>query len=78
MTANRIGTESRAGATLTFTGGSLVCDPGGRVVARAATDAEETLAAELDLDVARDKRITGRNHRFDDRRPDLYRSEPRR
>ncbi|MBN1773995.1 MAG: acyltransferase [Deltaproteobacteria bacterium] len=73
-TCNRIGTERRAGVELTFTGRSQVLDPRGRLLGQAAADAEETLVVEVDLAPARDKRITERNDRLGDRRPELYRT----
>ena len=72
-TANRVGTESRAGRSLTFTGGSRVIDPRGRVLAAAGTATEETLVVEIDPAAARDKMITAHNDRLADRRPGLYR-----
>jgi predicted amidohydrolase len=71
-TCNRIGMERRAGVELTFTGGSQVVDPRGRVLGRAAAEAETTLVVDVDLALARDKRITERNDRLGDRRPELY------
>jgi predicted amidohydrolase len=73
-TANRVGTESRAGRSLTFTGGSRIIDPRGRVLAEAGTATEETLVVDLDPAAARDKMITDHNHRLADRRPGLYRT----
>jgi predicted amidohydrolase len=73
-TANRVGTESRAGRSLTFTGGSRVIDPRGRVLGAAGTATEETLVVDLDPAAARDKMITDHNHRLADRRPALYRT----
>jgi predicted amidohydrolase len=73
LTANRIGTERRAGQELTFTGRSQVISPRGEILARADVDSEEVLVAELDLSLARDKNITERNHLLTDRRPDVYR-----
>jgi predicted amidohydrolase len=72
-TANRVGTEDRAGRSLTFTGGSRVIDPRGRVLAAAGTASEETIVVELDPAAARDKTITAHNDRLGDRRPELYR-----
>jgi predicted amidohydrolase len=66
--ANRVGTERE----LTFTGGSLVADPLGEVVASAGDDAEATAVVELDLARALEKLATPRNHVLDDRRPELY------
>jgi predicted amidohydrolase len=71
-TCNRIGIERRAGVELSFTGRSQVVDPRGRLLAQAPADAEATLVVDVDLAPARDKRITGRNDRLADRRPELY------
>jgi len=71
-TANRVGTERRAGVELTFTGGSQVTDPQGHVLARGPAGEEAVLVVEVDLARARDKAITSRNDRFGDRRPECY------
>jgi N-carbamoylputrescine amidase len=64
--ANRVGEEER----LTFAGESFVCDPAGRVVARAPALEEAILYADLDLgEVARSH---ARRLFLRDRRPELY------
>jgi len=63
---NRVGEEPR----LTFAGESFVCDPEGRVIARAGQGTEEILCAELDL--AQVERSQGRQLFLRDRRPGLY------
>ena len=63
---NRVGAEER----LTFAGESFVCDPAGRVAARAARGRAEVLYADLDLDAARDSHA--RRLFLRDRRPELY------
>jgi len=63
---NRVGGEER----LTFAGESFVCDPAGRVVARAPAGADAVLAAEIDL--AEVPRSHARRLFFRDRRPELY------
>ena len=63
---NRVGEEEQ----LTFAGESFVCDPGGRVVARAQTGRAEVLHSQLDLaqvGASRGQRLFMR-----DRRPELY------
>ena len=63
---NRIGREER----LEFAGESFVCDPAGRLVARAASREEALLVTDLDLD-----QVTGSHARrlfLRDRRPELY------
>jgi N-carbamoylputrescine amidase len=47
---NRYGNEG----ALNFYGSSFICDPYGRVLARASRDQDEVLVAELDLDQRRD------------------------
>ncbi|MBM3307907.1 MAG: acyltransferase [Candidatus Eisenbacteria bacterium] len=73
VTANRIGTEARAGTALTFTGMSEIVSPRGAVLARGSVDRAEIVTADVDPAAARDKMITASNHVLDDRRTDLYR-----
>ncbi len=63
---NRVGAEPR----LTFAGESFVCDPGGRVVARAGSGTDEILHAGIDLRRAADSHA--RQLFLRHRRPDLY------
>ena len=63
---NRVGEEER----LTFAGESFVCDPAGRVVARAGRLEETVLTVELDL--AEAARSHARRLFLRDRRPELY------
>lgn len=63
---NRVGEEE----CLTFAGESFVCDPEGRVVARAGTGTEEILIAQLNLDET--QQSTARRLFLQDRRPELY------
>jgi len=72
VTSNRVGTESRAGEELTFTGRSQVLGTKGDILVRAEVDGESILVAELDHTLARDKSITPENHVVTDRRPALY------
>jgi N-carbamoylputrescine amidase len=63
---NRVGAESQ----LTFAGESFICDPAGRVIARAAAGSDEILLCDLDLD-----QVAGSHARqlfLRDRRPELY------
>jgi predicted amidohydrolase len=71
ITANRIGTEHNEGVTLTFTGHSQIVSTKGEVLAAAAND-EKILTAEIDPFLARDKKITPNNDRFEDRRTAFY------
>jgi predicted amidohydrolase len=63
---NRVGAEPR----LTFAGESFVCDPEGRVIARAGEGTEEILLCDLDLD--RVAHSHARRLFLRDRRPELY------
>ena len=65
---NRVGKEEK----LTFAGESFICDPGGRVVARAKAGGADVLHAELDL--VQVGASHGRKLFMRDRRPDLYRA----
>jgi predicted amidohydrolase len=73
ITCNRVGSESRGGTRLAFTGRSQVVDPRGRVLVRAGERSEELRFVDIDPGSAADKRITSRNHLFRDRRPEGYR-----
>jgi predicted amidohydrolase len=68
VTANRIGTEG----DLTFTGLSTIASPKGKVLAQASPTEEQVCLAEADINLARDKHVTTRNHLFADRRPQEY------
>jgi predicted amidohydrolase len=76
LTANRFGREAHEPGKpeLTFTGGSLIVNPRGEILAAAPVAGEVLLRAEIDPEKARDKRITARNHLLADRRPELYRA----
>jgi predicted amidohydrolase len=77
ITANRIGTEERAGRSLTFTGLSEVVAPSGEVLVRATPDREEVLVVTIDPMAARDKKLTPTNDVLADRRTALYTLGPR-
>jgi N-carbamoylputrescine amidase len=67
---NRVGHEVLAGEGLEFWGGSFVCDPFGRIVAKASHDREEILLATCDRRLLEDVR---RHWPFlRDRRIDAY------
>lgn len=72
ITANRCGTETLAEQSLTFTGASQVVDPKGVRLAQAPLDAAQVDIVAIEPARARNKWMTGRNHLFDDRRPDMY------
>ncbi len=64
ITANRYGAERGIG----FTGGSQIVAPGGDIIHRAQSIGDELFVASIDIDLARDKKITPRNDLFEDRR----------
>ncbi len=72
ITANRIGTEDRAGRSLTFTGSSQILDTEGHKLAGAAPDTQCVEIVEIDPWRADEKRISEFNDRLKDRRDDLY------
>ncbi|MBU2499185.1 MAG: acyltransferase [Proteobacteria bacterium] len=72
-TANRIGTEARGGKKpLVFTGRSQILDHRGQVLASMGEGETGVAVVEVDIEKARDKRITEQNDRLADRRPELY------
>jgi len=72
VTANRVGTERNGQGRLRFTGGSIMVNPLGRVLAKAGRTAVQVISADIDPAQARDKSVTPRNHCHDDRRPSKY------
>jgi len=72
-TANRVGTESRTSETLVYTGQSQIVAPNGEALVRLSKDGAETAVVEIDVETARDKRLTSTNDKLADRRPDQYR-----
>jgi predicted amidohydrolase len=72
VVCNRIGVEHRTKRELYFTGGSVILNHRGDVLARASTDRQEVICAEIDPSLANDKWLTPRNHLFHDLRPHLY------
>lgn len=72
ITANRVGTESRGGKELFFTGKSQIVNPLGEVLTQASRDKEEVRVVEIDPQMARDKNVTLYNNLFGDRRRKFY------
>lgn len=68
ITANRIGEEFG----LRFIGKSTIASPRAEVLAMGSEDKEEVGVVEIDLSLARDKRINEMNDIFKDRRPQYY------
>jgi 5-aminopentanamidase len=71
ITANRVGTEARAGQEIKFIGSSQVVSPHGEVLVRAS---QEEMLQVIDIDPARasDKMVTPTNNVILDRRPEFY------
>jgi predicted amidohydrolase len=73
VTANRYGTETRPHTELSFTGQSQVVAPRGKVLHRAPAERDELYVVTIDVEQARDKRLTDQNDLLMDRRPSFYR-----
>jgi len=72
-TANRVGEEARSDVVLRYTGRSQIVSPKGDVLVQLSADRPEVAVVEIDPLAARSKRVTSRNDKLADRRPDLYR-----
>lgn len=72
ITANRTGSDDRGDVEVAFTGRSQITGPRGDVLATTDATGECVRVVEVDVALARDKRITDRNDRFGDRRPSTY------
>lgn len=72
VTANRYGTETRQGNSLTFTGGSQITAPLSRILASAPDSGDNLHIVEIDPMIARKKHVTPVNHLLEDRRTELY------
>ncbi|AFL94949.1 putative carbon-nitrogen hydrolase [Thermococcus cleftensis] len=68
VTANRIGEERG----LRFIGKSTIASPKAEVLAMGSEDKEEVAVVEVDLELARSKRLNDMNDVFRDRRPETY------
>ncbi len=76
VTANRIGSEQRRDyQALTFTGGSQAVNPSGERLFQLSRNRTETGVAKIDTADARDKKLTLKNHLFEDRRSQFYYKE---
>jgi predicted amidohydrolase len=73
VTANRTGSEEKAGIKLTFTGKSQVIGPKGEILSQANEIEEGVQTVVIDPDLALDKNFTPRNHLLNDRRTEFYR-----
>ncbi len=73
ITANRVGEEKRGDYHLKYTGRSQIVNPKMEVLASASEDRVESKAVQVDLELARNKKVTELNDIFRDRRPRFYR-----
>jgi len=71
-TANRVGSESRDGETLSFTGGSVLLSPRGDYLLRGPAGEAAVLTADIDPSAARNKTLNPYNDALADRRPEFY------
>ena len=72
ITANRIGTETLAGRSLTFTGASQVMSTKGETLIHAPVDAPDTCMTCIDLSEAASKQLNEYNNLFSDRRTEYF------
>jgi predicted amidohydrolase len=72
VTANRYGTEDRAGRSVTFTGASQILSPNGDMLAQAPVEGDCVGTATINPAEADDKHATPLSDLFTDRRPEFY------
>lgn len=72
VTANRYGTEDRAGRTVTFTGASQILSPNGEMLAQGPVEGDCLGTAAIDPADADDKHATPISDLFEARRPGFY------
>jgi predicted amidohydrolase len=67
-------TSSRTGEErgLSFQGKSQIVNPDMNVIAKSGKEGEEVKVVEIDLDLARNKKVTPKNDVLSDRRPEFY------
>jgi predicted amidohydrolase len=73
ITANRTGREERNGKSLSYTGKSQITSPDARILHRADDQNDEIGIVEIDVLMARNKKINNYNDVFADRRVECYR-----
>jgi predicted amidohydrolase len=72
ITANRTGSEERSGKSLSYTGKSQITSPDARILYRADAQNDEIGIVEIDVQMARNKKINDYNDIFADRRVEYY------
>lgn len=71
-TADRIGTETRGGASFTFIGNSEIVGVNGEILQRLGSSETGVAVADIDVQRAANKRINEHNDLFEGRRPEHY------
>lgn len=71
-TADRVGSEDRGGLDLRYLGMSEIVSPRGEILKRLSNDRVEVTSIEIDLSLARSKKINAHNDLLADRRADQY------
>ena len=72
ITSNRIGNEIRGDDNFTFTGGSQITSYNGEILSSAPTDKTYIDFVEIEVEIARDKKLNEFNDLLADRRSDYY------
>lgn len=72
VTANRTGDERRGDKILAYTGRSQITGPQGNILYRASVGNDEVGMADIDIKLARNKRLNIYNHLLNNRRTDMY------
>ncbi|HZY10080.1 MAG TPA: nitrilase-related carbon-nitrogen hydrolase [Bacteroidota bacterium] len=71
-TANRVGKESRGGVQFKYIGKSEVVTPKGEILVRLNSDQSGISVVEIDLELAKNKKLNEYNDLLQDRKPDQY------
>ncbi len=72
ITANRTGKDVKKDGELKFTGGSIIYDPKGNVLANSDDIKEECTITEINSKIAENKNLNKKNNLFEDRYPEFY------
>jgi predicted amidohydrolase len=72
ITANRTGKDINGGKEISFTGVSVMIDPGGNYLARGSENGNECVIVDIDPIDALNKNISPMNNLFEDRREEFY------
>jgi predicted amidohydrolase len=72
VTSNRTGSEHRGGKSFRYTGRSQITGPAANILYRAGADTVETGVVNMDISMARNKRLNAYNDLFNDRRVPFY------